>query len=395
MRGPKIIVLAIIVLVVGLAVYFIAKSQSRAREEVGARVVQSELAGGSKFEKGAQKEWKKLGYLRVSSNGKLLAFTACKQEESAPEEDSTAYSLYIYDFETGALQEVLSGLTPFFSWSPEGNGIYYGKVEQEGGKQNKAIYYIDLQSKQRSLIAKSATRLKPSPDGSAICYLPRGYLPREEGKELKEELGIVYQKGADGKAKKTLLTRSLVMDFEWSPDGRYLVVFALPSEPSPPQYVLLEPNSGRGEVIGHSASNFILGAFTVVAPAFLNPQTVVYSEVEEASNYQTTLKIISYDIGKKQSNKLYEKTGKGIFDVREILPSPQGDKLLVVLADKQSEQNEVWLYDLKEKKMTEAILKTDFGGGKIIWHPNGKEIIFVKEGHIYIAPLFGEARELI
>jgi len=395
MRGPKIIVWAIIVLVVGLAVYFIAKSQSRAREEVGARFAQSELAGGSKFEKGAQKEWKKLGYLRVSPNSKLLAFTACKQEESAPEEDSTAYSLYIYDFETGALQEVLSGLTPFFSWSPEGNGIYYGKVEQEGGKQNKAIYYIDLQSKQRSLIAKSATRLKPSPDGSAICYLPRGYLPREEGKELKEELGIVYQKGTDGKAKKTLLTRSLVMGFEWSPDGRYIGIFALPSEPSPPQYVLLEPNSGRGEVIGHSASNFILGAFTVVAPAFLNSQTVVYSEMEKASNYQTTLKIISYDIGKKQSNKLYEKTGKGIFDVREILPSPQGDKLLIVLADKRSEQNEVWLYDLKERKMTEAILKTDFGRGQITWHPNGKEIIFVKEGHIYIAPVFGQARELI
>jgi dipeptidyl aminopeptidase/acylaminoacyl peptidase len=157
----------------------------------------------------------------------------------------------------------------------------------------------------------------------------------------------------------------------------------------------LEPNSGRAEVIGHSAGNFILGAFAVVAPAFLNPQTVVYSEVEEASNYQTTLKIISYDIRKKQSNKVYEKTGKGIFDVRKILPSPQGDKLLIVLADKQSEQNEVWLYDLKEKKMTEAILKTDFGGGKIIWHPNGKEIIFAKEGHIYIAPLFGEAKELI
>jgi Tol biopolymer transport system component len=395
MRGPKIIVWAIIVLVVGLAVYFIAKSQSRAREEVGARFAHSELAEGSKIKGGVQKQWEKIGYLRVSPNGKLLAFTACKQEESAPEEDSTAYSLYIYNFETGALQEVLSGLTPFFSWSPEGNGIYYGKVEQEGGKQNKAIYYIDLQSKQRSLIAKSATRLKPSPDGSAICYLPRGYLPREEGKELKEELGIVYQKGADVKAKKTLLTRSLVMDFEWSPDGRYIGIFALPSEPSPPQYVLLEPHSGKAEVIGHATSNLILGVFTVVAPAFLNPQTVVYSEVEEASNYQTTLKIISYDIGKKQSNKLYEKTGKGIFDVRDILPSPQGDKLLIVLADKLSEQNEVWLYDLKAKKMTEAILKTDFGGGKIIWHRNGKEIIFAKEGHIYIAPLFGQARELI
>jgi Tol biopolymer transport system component len=397
MRGPKIIVWAIIVLVVGLAVYFIAKSQSRAREEVGTRSVQSELAEGSKIKGGVQKQWEKIGYLRVSPNGKLLAFTACKQEESAPEEDSTAYSLYIYDFETGALQEVLSGLTPFFSWSPEGNGIYYGKVEQEGGKQNKVIYYIDLQSKQRSLIAKSATRLKPSPDGSVICYLPRGYLPREEGKELKEELGIVYQKGADGKAKKTFLTRSLVMDFEWSPDRRYIVLFALPSEPSPPQYVLLEPNSGKAEVIGHATSNLILGVFTVVAPgpAFLNPKTVVYSEVEEASNYQTTLKIISYDIGKKQSNKLYEKTGKGIFDVRDILPSPQGDKLLIVLADKLSEQNEVWLYDFKVKKMTEDILKIDFGRGKITWHSNGKEIIFVKEGHIYIAPLFGEARELI
>ena len=396
MKRQKIIVLAIIMLIVGLAVYFVARSKSVAREELGTRIVPSELAEGLKFKEGAQKQWEKIGYLRVSPNGGLLAFTACKQEETAPEEDSTAYSLYIYDFETGALQEILSGLSPFFSWSPEGNGIYYGKIEQEGGKQNKAIYCIDLQSKQKRLIAKSATRLKPSPDGSAICYLPRGYLPREEGKELKEELGIVYQKGTDGKAKKTFLTRSLVMDFEWSPDGRYIGIFALPSEPSPPQYVLLEPHSGKAEVIGHATSNLILGAFTVVAPApaFLNPQTVVYSEVEEASNYQTTMKIISYDITKKQSNRVYEKTGKGIFDVREILPSPLGDKLLIVLADKQSEQNEVWLYDFKEKKMTEDILKMDFGRGKITWHPNGKEIIFAKEGNIYFAPLFGKPKRV-
>lgn len=386
MMNKRLIAFLFIALLIGIGAYSLTMGR-KTRDEAQGKYL-SPNASAYEISAGKDPQFDSIGYLRVSPDGRKLAFTAKKQNELIAD-----FSLFIFDLKDKKLQKILGNVGAYFSWSPDGKGIYYEK--RSGGNKAPDIYYIDISRKKSQLIATSSVHPSPSPDGVSIAYLPRNPVRhREEETEWKP--GIVYQRGKS--SKKLFLHNSLVFHFNWSTDGRYIGALAAQlSPPGPPFYAIIDTQKGTEKVIGNlTTSPFAIALPT--APAFLNSKKFLFVQLEQGQGFEEyILKLVELDLSTSKRSVIFQKRTKSL-QIMDMRASPKGDKCLIVVGDMTQTKRQscdILLFDAQSRKIKEGLIRIDYGIGNIDWQINDKDLIFAREGHIYLLPLGGKEKMLL
>lgn len=376
----------------GMGIFYLTKMKGKVKVPQSVES-SSRITGSPQHPKSENKTWDHIGYIRISPNGKTLAFTARKEnlESSASSYD---YSLYLLSLDTKKLLKLVDKVGAYFSWEPSGKGIFYEK-EKENKDKIPSIYFIEISHNKSKLIAASAVRACVSPDGESLVYLPRGSIS-QSGRQMEEKNGIVYQK-KDGSGRKLFLRASVVLDFSFSSDGRYIGAFTLPLTPEPPFYTVIDTKKGVEKRVGYPVSSPLIISLSIAPPVFLGSNICFFPEVEEdESSGDYLLRLTEYDLSTARKSVVYEKRTKEVLSVLDMRPSPQRDKCLIVILDqKNNKSSTVWLYNSRDRMMEERIMSIDYGRGKIDWDRDGKRLIFVRQGHIYILTLGGKEERLL
>lgn len=334
--------------------------------------------------------------------------------------------LCLFNLRDRKIIEVLSLEKEFFipetHWLPNGQGIIFIKAkaaENAGGKtyyEEIGAYYLDLHTGSCNLLANRAFMCKPSPDGSAFCYM---LYPTER----KIEGGIIWEKWDDPKSKKRFLTNWAVSFFNWSLDGKYIIaslLFKIPSifnigeDEDIERFALVDVSTGKETIIDSTDRQP-----PRAAPAFITKDEVLYLTKETFEvkggkprtlpgppgldltlpNIGREFNIVSYNLKTGKKRALWGKTitsnesNEGDYPV-DFLPAPNGKMIAVVL--KKGDEYYVQVLDIGGEKV--KVLK-EFSTGKqrflMNWHPKGKALAVVKEGHLYLLPINGKEERLL
>jgi dipeptidyl aminopeptidase/acylaminoacyl peptidase len=349
---------------------------------------------------GTPPSWSHIVDVKYSPKGNVLAFAAYSNGK---------WQLYLLDLENRQLRKCVElGKAARYEWTNNGEGLLYLIVKDEQTPWGN-WYLFDLTSGNSTPIAKNAVKLKQSPTGASFCYIPGEHLG-----------GLIYSDAKNKRILKKFFKDWSVLDFEWSPNGRFLLALLFVNinmvkvkgeDFGVIKYGLVDLKKGQERIIDST-----IREAPVITPKFINSEEVVYFKSERIHTdklrppqflnkppfiilpppgnigVKRIWKLVKYDIvtGKK---KIFPLQSTPI----DLEPAPQGEVVAIVYRseDHKDYTHKAQILDISKNKV--EVLKNFTVGsvGRLCWNPNGKELVYINREHLYLLPLNGEEQQLL
>jgi len=351
------------------------------------RIISSNEANGT------SPAWSHIGAVKYSPKGNMLAFAAYSNGK---------WQLYLFDLENRQLRKCVElGKAARYEWTNNGEGLLYLIVKDEQTPWGN-WYLFDLKSGNSTLIVKNAVKLKQSPTDDSFCYTPGDF-----------SRGLIYSDAKTKRILKKFFKDWSVLDFEWSPNGRFLLALLFininmvkvrGADSGVIKYGLVDLKKGQERIIDST-----IREAPVITPKFINGNEAVYFKSEgiptKLPPSNPLMKQPSGNIGVKRIWKLVKydiATGKKkIFPIQStpinLEPAPQGEVVAIVYRseDHKDYTHKAQILDISKNKV--EVLKNFTVGsvGRLCWNPNGKELVYINREHLYLLPLKGEEQQLL
>ncbi|MBC7327957.1 hypothetical protein H5T87_07565 [bacterium] len=323
-----------------------------------------------------------ISFIKCSPTNGKIAFTAYR---------GNICSLFVFDLSEKKVQKLVDGVRAPINWTIDGEGIIYQ------GQDLKASYLYDIKNASSKLIVKNGKYLKFSPSGLVYAYVPRS-------EKLENSLGLMIVNKTNGKSER-FFKKLLIMDYNWSPLEKYVAAIGLPSESSS----AWELAAFRSVVIANikTKKEIVVDAHAVPSvsapPVFLTPDKLIYPFVEVKGNFipppppeQEAVKSIwgvkLYEIATGRSKTVLERASGSVIAPSGLLLSTDGKKIAIVLPE--GIHSRILICDTDKFQIIKEIL-ADYNEAPMDWCPSGKEIVYVKDNHLWIIPIYGEKAKLL
>jgi dipeptidyl aminopeptidase/acylaminoacyl peptidase len=340
--------------------------------------------------------WSHIGDVKYSPKGNMLAFAAYSTYSNGK------WQLYLFDLENRRLRKCVElGKAVRYEWANNGEGLLYLIVKDEQTPWGN-WYLFDLKSGNSTLIVKNAVKLKQSPTDDSFCYTPGDF-----------SRGLIYSDAKTKRILKKFFKDWSVLDFEWSPNGRFLLALLFininmvkvrGADSGVIKYGLVDLKKGQERIIDST-----IREAPVITPKFINGNEAVYFKSERIPTKlppsNPLMKQPSGNIGVKRIWKLVKydiATGKKkIFPIQStpinLEPAPQGEVVAIVYRseDHKDYTHKAQILDISKNKVEELKNFTVGSVGRLCWNPNGKELVYINREHLYLLPLKGEEQQLL
>jgi Tol biopolymer transport system component len=342
---------------------------------------------------GTSPAWSHIVDVKYSPKGNMLAFAAYSNGK---------WQLYLLDLEDRQLRKCVElGKAARYEWTNNGEGLLYLITKDEQTPWGN-WYLNDLKSGSSTLIVKNAVKLKQSPTGDSFCYTPGDFLG-----------GLIYTDAKNKRILKKFFKDWSVLDFEWSPNGRFLLALLFINinmvkvkgeDFGVIKYGLVDLKKGQERIIDST-----IREAPVITPKFINGDEVVYFKSERIPTKlppsHLEIKPPGGNIGVKRIWKLIKYdivTGKKkIFPLQStpinLQPAPKGEVVVIVYRSEDHKENthKAQILDISKNRL--EVLKNFTVGsvGRLSWNPNGKELVYINREHLYLLPLKGEEQKLL
>ena len=352
---------------------------------------------------GTSPAWSHIGDVKYSPKGNMLAFAAYSNGK---------WQLYLLDLENRRLRKCVElGKAARYEWTNNGEGLLYLITKDEQTPWGN-WYLFDLKSGNSTLIVKNAVKLKQSPTDDSFCYMPGDFSG-----------GLIYTNAKNKSISKKFFKDWSVLDFEWSPNGRFLLALLFINinmvkvkgeDFGVIKYGLVDLKKGQERIIDST-----IREAPVITPKFINGNEVVYFKSERIpTNKPNKLRPPQFsnkppfislpppeNIGVKRIWKLVKydiATGKKkIFPIQStpinLESAPKGEIIAIVYRSEKHKDytHKAQILDISKNKV--EVLKNFTVGsvGRLCWNPNGKELVYINREHLYLLPLKGEEQQLL
>lgn len=349
--------------------------------------------------------WSRIGDVKYSPKGHMLAFAAYSTYSNGK------WQLYLFDLENRRLRKCVElGKAVWYEWANNGEGLLYFIMKDDNPWGD--WYLFDLKNGESTLIVRSAAKLKQSPTDDSFCYMPGDFFG-----------GLIYTNSKNKSISKKFFKDWSVLDFEWSPNGRFLLALLFINinmvkvrgeDSGVIKYGLVDLKKGQERIIDST-----IREAPVITPKFLNGNEAVYFKSEglptnkpnklRPPQFSNKPPFISLpppeNIGVKRIWKLVKydiATGKKkIFPIQStpinLEPAPKGELIAIVYRSEEHKDytHKAQILDISKNKV--EVLKNFTVGsvGRLCWNPNGKELVYINREHLYLLPLKGEEQQLL
>jgi hypothetical protein len=207
--------------------------------------------------------WSRIGAVKYSPKGNMLAFAAYSNGK---------WQLYLLDLENRQLRKCVElGKAVWYEWANNGEGLLYFIMKDDNPWGD--WYLFDLKNGESTLIVRSAAKLKQSPIDNSFCYMPGGFSG-----------GLIYRNAKNKSISKKFFKDWSVLDFEWSPNGRFLLALLFINinmvkvkgeDFGVIKYGLVDLKKGQERIIDST-----IREAPVITPKFINGNEAVYFKSE-------------------------------------------------------------------------------------------------------------------